>query len=69
MNDPSFFYRYLYGIGSEIRNSLFHLNNVKDVLLLTTCKHGKQWKLKKDERYSDYMDPFKLHQERMICRY
>ncbi|XP_018495594.1 exostosin-1a [Galendromus occidentalis] len=42
--------RYLYGIGSEIRNSLFHLNNVNDVLLLTTCKHGKQWKLKKDER-------------------
>ncbi|XP_022655917.1 exostosin-1-like [Varroa destructor] len=42
--------RYLYGIGSEIRNSLFHLNIAKDVLLLTTCKHGKQWKLKKDDR-------------------
>lgn len=42
--------RYLYGIGSEVRNSLFHLNIAKDILLLTTCKHGKQWKLKKDDR-------------------
>ncbi|KAG8178128.1 hypothetical protein JTE90_025242 [Oedothorax gibbosus] len=42
--------RYLYGIGSETRNSLYHLNNGKDIVLLTTCKHGKKWKEMKDPR-------------------
>lgn len=35
--------RYLTGIGSETRNSLYHVHNNKDVVLLTTCKHGKGW--------------------------
>ncbi|XP_064483993.1 exostosin-1-like [Ornithodoros turicata] len=42
--------RYVYGIGSETRNALHHLNNGRDVLLLTTCRHGKQWKERKDAR-------------------
>lgn len=42
--------RYLYGIGSETRNALYHLQNGKDIILLTTCKHGKKWKEMKDER-------------------
>ena len=42
--------RYLSGIGSESRNSLYHLHNGHDVILLTTCKHGKQWKSMKDDR-------------------
>lgn len=42
--------RYVYGIGSDTRNALHHLNNGRDVLLLTTCRHGKQWMERRDER-------------------
>ena len=43
-------FRYLHGIGSETRNSLYHLHNGKDVVLVTTCKHGKNWRELQDER-------------------
>ncbi|XP_076327319.1 exostosin-1a-like [Tachypleus tridentatus] len=42
--------RYVHGIGSETRNSLHHIHNNKDIILLTTCRHGKSWKQLKDER-------------------
>ena len=42
--------RYLSGIGSESRNELYHLHNERDMILLTTCKHGKDWKKLMDER-------------------
>nr|CAD7428535.1 unnamed protein product [Timema monikensis] len=42
--------RYVHGIGSETRNSLYHLHNEKDIVLVTTCRHGKSWKEMKDER-------------------
>ena len=42
--------RYLTGIGSETRNSLYHIHNGQDIVLLTTCKHGKGWEKNQDER-------------------
>nr|BAB87180.1 XEXT1 [Xenopus laevis] len=42
--------RYLTGIGSDTRNALYHVHNGEDVVLLTTCKHGKDWQKHKDAR-------------------
>ncbi|KAL4096710.1 hypothetical protein QTP88_021613 [Uroleucon formosanum] len=42
--------RYVLGSGSETRNSIFHLHNGKDTIVVTTCKHGKNWKDAQDER-------------------
>lgn len=42
--------RYLHGIGGESRASLHHIHNNKDILMLTTCKHGRNWKDVKDDR-------------------
>ncbi|XP_076361020.1 exostosin-1-like [Tachypleus tridentatus] len=42
--------RYVHGIGSETRNSLHHIHNNKDIIIVTTCRHGKSWKQMKDER-------------------
>jgi len=42
--------RYVHGIGSDARNSLHHLHNGRDVVMVTTCKHGKNWREMMDER-------------------
>lgn len=42
--------RYVHGIGSDTRNSLFHLHNGEDMVMVTTCKHGKNWRAASDER-------------------
>lgn len=42
--------RYVHGIGSDTRNSLHHLHNGQDVVMVTTCKHGKNWREMMDER-------------------
>uniref|UniRef100_A0A8C6XAU5 Exostosin-like 1 n=1 Tax=Naja naja TaxID=35670 RepID=A0A8C6XAU5_NAJNA len=42
--------RYLTGIGSDTRNALRHIHNGKDIISLTTCRHGKDWEKHKDKR-------------------
>ncbi|XP_047006622.1 exostosin-1c [Ictalurus punctatus] len=42
--------RYLTGIGSDTRNALHHIHNGKDIISLTTCRHGKDWEKHKDAR-------------------
>jgi glucuronyl/N-acetylglucosaminyl transferase EXT1 len=42
--------RYVHGKGSETRNSLFHLHNARDIVLVTTCRHGKSWRELQDGR-------------------
>lgn len=65
--------RYVIGTGSETRNSLYHLNNQKDVIMLTTCRHGKKWRevddarcLEEDTSYEQY-DFVKLMNESIFC--
>ncbi|CAB0042505.1 unnamed protein product [Trichogramma brassicae] len=41
--------RYVHGIGSETRNALYHLHNGKDLIFITTCRHGKSWRELQDE--------------------
>lgn len=45
--------RYVHGIGSETRNSLWHLHDANSMVLVTTCRHGKSWKDMSDERCED----------------
>lgn len=45
--------RYLTGIGSASRNSLHHLHNGEDIVLLTTCRHGKGWERNADDRCAE----------------
>ena len=42
--------RYLWGLGSATRNAIYHLDNGDDVIMLTTCKHGKFWSRYRDEK-------------------
>ena len=42
--------RYMSGIGSEVRDEVHLLHNDKDIVLLTTCKHGKGWEKLADSR-------------------
>lgn len=60
--------RYVHGIGSETRNALFHLHNARDLVMVTTCRHGKSWRDMKDERcdednieYDRYVRRHQLH--------
>lgn len=65
--------RYVHGLNGDTRNSLHHLNNGRDVILLTTCRHGKKWREAIDERcaqddatYDDY-DFVELMMQSKFC--
>lgn len=53
--------RYVYGSGSETRNNLYHLNNQRDVIMLTTCRHGKRWRQSSDVRCSEEESNYDKH--------
>ena len=69
--------RYIHGIGSETRNALYHLHNGKDVLIYTTCKHGKKWRkwqqevqderCDSDNKVYDQIDYMKLMKNSTFC--
>lgn len=42
--------RYLYGRGRETRSSVHHLHNGRDIIMLTTCKHNRDWLKYQDNR-------------------
>ena len=44
--------RYLYGLGVEPRRSLYHIHNNRDVVMVTTCRHNKNWERFQDDRCS-----------------
>lgn len=53
--------RYLVGIGSEVRDELHIIHNGKDVILLTTCKHGKGWEKLADSRCKSDIEQFERY--------
>lgn len=65
--------RYVHGIGSETRNSLFHLHNGRDIVMVTTCRHGKSWRelqdgrCDEDNREYDHYDYETLLQNSTFC--
>ena len=42
--------RYVHGVGSDTRNLLHHIHNGKDIVAVTTCRHGSNWEKFQDNR-------------------
>lgn len=65
--------RYVFGSGSETRNSVYHIDNRRDIIMLTTCRHGKKWRESSDVRCAsdenryDEFDYIELMKESKFC--
>ncbi|XP_029475083.1 exostosin-like 1 [Rhinatrema bivittatum] len=60
--------RYLTGIGSDTRNALHHIHNGKDIISLTTCKHGKDWEKHTDSRCARDNDQYERFDYQELLR-
>ena len=58
--------RYLYGQGSEVRSSVYHLHNGKEIIMLTTCKHNRDWLKYTDPRCN--LDNSLYDRQELLCR-
>jgi glucuronyl/N-acetylglucosaminyl transferase EXT1 len=57
--------RYLYGVGAETRDAFHHLHNGEDVVMVTTCQHGRGWEKWKDWKCENEMvlyDKYDYHE-------
>ena len=61
--------RYLTGIGSETRNALSLIHDGEEIVLVTTCQHGKGWEKHKDGKCDEDQVKFDRWNKKLFCHY